>query len=105
MGVGFIGSGFNARFHMQSWTAVLDADVLGVWSPNAERAGEAAAGAAAGAGLGPTPVGGAPAADLRGRRAGLPPVWWGYPDQPAPLTGHRTLARRQNPASRSCERD
>ncbi len=43
LGVGFIGSGFNARFHMQSWTAVRDADVLGVWSPNVERAGEAAA--------------------------------------------------------------
>jgi predicted dehydrogenase len=43
LGVGFIGSGFNARFHMQSWTAVRGADVLGVWSPNAERAAEAAA--------------------------------------------------------------
>ncbi len=43
LGVGFIGSGFNARFHMQSWTGVRDADVLGVWSPNAARAGEAAA--------------------------------------------------------------
>lgn len=43
LGVGFVGSGFNARFHMQSWTAVRDADVLGVWSPNAERAAEAAA--------------------------------------------------------------
>ena len=42
LGVGFIGSGFNARFHMQSWTAVRDADVLGVWSPNGERAAEAA---------------------------------------------------------------
>jgi predicted dehydrogenase len=42
LGVGFIGSGFNARFHMQSWTAVRDADVLGVWSPNGERAADAA---------------------------------------------------------------
>ena len=43
LGVGFIGSGFNARFHMQSWTAVRGADVLGVWSPNAENAASAAA--------------------------------------------------------------
>ena len=43
LGVGFVGSGFNARFHMLSWTSVRDADVLGVWSPNLERA-EAAAG-------------------------------------------------------------
>ena len=43
LGVGFVGSGFNARFHMQSWTGVRDADVLGVWSPNRRRA-EAAAG-------------------------------------------------------------
>ena len=43
LGVGFIGSGFIARFHIQSWQAVRDADILGVWSPNAERAGEAAA--------------------------------------------------------------
>lgn len=43
LGVGFVGSGFIARFHMQSWQAVRDADILGVWSPNATRAGEAAA--------------------------------------------------------------
>ncbi|NUR34140.1 MAG: Gfo/Idh/MocA family oxidoreductase [Gemmatimonadaceae bacterium] len=43
LGVGFIGSGFNARFHMQAWRGVRDADVLGVWSPNAKNAGEAAA--------------------------------------------------------------
>ncbi len=43
LGVGFIGSGFIARFHIQSWLAVRDADILGVWSPNAARAGEAAA--------------------------------------------------------------
>jgi predicted dehydrogenase len=34
--VGFVGSGFNARFHMLSWIGVRDADVLGVWSPTAE---------------------------------------------------------------------
>jgi predicted dehydrogenase len=38
LGVGFIGSGFNARFHIQAWRGVRDADVLGVWSPNAGRA-------------------------------------------------------------------
>ena len=38
LGVGFIGSGFNARFHMQSWPGVRDADVLGVWSPNRKNA-------------------------------------------------------------------
>lgn len=43
LGVGFIGSGFNARFHMLSWTGVRDADVLGVWSPNPRNAASAAA--------------------------------------------------------------
>jgi predicted dehydrogenase len=43
LGVGFIGSGFNARFHIQSWIGVRNADVLGVFSPNEERAGSAAA--------------------------------------------------------------
>lgn len=42
LGVGFIGSGFNARFHMLGWRAVRDADVLGVWSPNAKNAASAA---------------------------------------------------------------
>ena len=42
LGVGFVGSGFNAKFHMQSWPGVRDADVLGVWSPNSKNA-EAAA--------------------------------------------------------------
>ncbi|MEO8030901.1 MAG: Gfo/Idh/MocA family oxidoreductase [Gemmatimonadota bacterium] len=42
LGIGFIGSGFNARFHMQAFTAVRHAEVRGVWSPNARRAGEAA---------------------------------------------------------------
>jgi predicted dehydrogenase len=42
LGVGFIGSGFNARFHMLGWRGVRDADVRGVWSPNAERAASAA---------------------------------------------------------------
>ncbi len=43
LGVGFIGSGFNARFHMLGWTGVRDADVLGVWSPQARNAESAAA--------------------------------------------------------------
>jgi predicted dehydrogenase len=40
-GVGFIGSGFNTRFHIQAWRGVRDADVRGVWSPNAKHASEA----------------------------------------------------------------
>jgi predicted dehydrogenase len=43
LGVGFVGSGFITRFHLQSWVTVRDADVLGVWSPNAAHAEEAAA--------------------------------------------------------------
>src|SRR6476661_10803637 len=42
LGVAFIGSGFNARFHMQAFRAVRDADVLGVWSPNKKNAASAA---------------------------------------------------------------
>jgi len=43
LGVGFIGSGYNARFHMQGWRGVRDAEVRGVWSPNAKNAASAAA--------------------------------------------------------------
>lgn len=43
LGVAFVGSGFIARFHIRSFVGVRDADVVGVWSPSAERAGEAAA--------------------------------------------------------------
>ncbi|WP_414660985.1 Gfo/Idh/MocA family protein [Horticoccus sp. 23ND18S-11] len=43
LGVGFIGSGFITRFHIQSWLAVRDADILGIWSPHAGHAAEAAA--------------------------------------------------------------
>ena len=43
LGVGFIGSGFNARFHMQGWVGVRDADILGVWSPDDKGAQSAAA--------------------------------------------------------------
>ncbi|HEY8309298.1 MAG TPA: Gfo/Idh/MocA family oxidoreductase, partial [Gemmatimonadaceae bacterium] len=43
LGIGFIGSGFIAKFHLQSFVAVRDADVLGVWSPNRENAAATAA--------------------------------------------------------------
>jgi predicted dehydrogenase len=43
LGVGFIGSGFNAKFHMLGWTGVRDGDVRGVWSPNRKNASAAAA--------------------------------------------------------------
>jgi len=42
LGVGFIGSGFNTRFHIQSWQNVREGDVLGVWSPNSANAASAA---------------------------------------------------------------
>jgi predicted dehydrogenase len=42
LGIGVIGSGFNARFHLQAFQAVRDADVLGVWSPKAQHAEETA---------------------------------------------------------------
>ena len=41
LGVGFIGSGFNARFHIQAWRAVRDADIRGVWSPTKKNAASA----------------------------------------------------------------
>jgi predicted dehydrogenase len=43
LGIGFIGSGFNARFHIQAFQAVRDAEVRGVWSPNTQHAETAAA--------------------------------------------------------------
>ncbi len=43
LGVGFIGSGFNAKFHLRAWRGVRDADVRGIWSPSTERAGATAA--------------------------------------------------------------
>jgi predicted dehydrogenase len=42
LGIGIIGSGFNARFHLQAFVAVRDADVRGIWSPNSKNAEEAA---------------------------------------------------------------
>jgi predicted dehydrogenase len=43
LGIGFVGSGFNARFHIQSLTSVREADVRGVWSPNEKNAASTAA--------------------------------------------------------------
>ena len=43
LGIGFIGSGFITRFHIQSFIAVRDADVRGVWSPNRAHAEKTAA--------------------------------------------------------------
>ena len=43
LGIGFIGSGFVTRFHLQGWRGVRDADVLGVYSPNMEHAEATAA--------------------------------------------------------------
>ncbi len=43
LGIGFNGSGFITRFHIASFIAVRDADIRGIWSPNAGRAAEAAA--------------------------------------------------------------
>src|SRR5215467_8058393 len=34
LGIGFIGSGFVAKFHLEAWRGVRDADVLGIYSPN-----------------------------------------------------------------------
>ena len=43
LGIGIIGSGFNARFHLQAFVGVRDADIRGVWSPNRTNARSAAA--------------------------------------------------------------
>ncbi len=42
LGIGIIGSGFNAKFHLQAFIGVRDADVLGIWSPDHQHAREAA---------------------------------------------------------------
>ncbi len=42
LGTGFVGAGFNTRFHIQGWQGVRDADVLGVWSPTQANAASAA---------------------------------------------------------------
>ena len=43
LGIGFIGSGFIAKFHLQAFVGVRDADVLGIWSPNRDNAAATAA--------------------------------------------------------------
>ena len=43
LGIGFVGSGFNARFHIQSLVSVREIDVRGVYSPNQENAAATAA--------------------------------------------------------------
>ncbi|HEU4829218.1 MAG TPA: Gfo/Idh/MocA family oxidoreductase [Gemmatimonadales bacterium] len=43
LGIGFIGSGFNARFHINSFVGVRDAEIRGVWSPTAKNAAATAA--------------------------------------------------------------
>ncbi len=42
LGIGFVGSGFVARFHLRAFLGVRDADVRGVWSPTRAHAEEAA---------------------------------------------------------------
>ena len=42
LGIGMVGSGFNAKFHLLGFVGVRDADVLGVWSPNQKHAAETA---------------------------------------------------------------
>src|SRR4051812_14896103 len=42
LGIGFVGSGFNAQFHIQAFQQVRDAEVLGVWSPHAANAASTA---------------------------------------------------------------
>jgi predicted dehydrogenase len=43
LGIGFVGSGFMTKFHIQSFVGVRDGDVRGVWSPNQANAATAAA--------------------------------------------------------------
>jgi len=43
LGVGIVGAGFNARFHIRSWISVRDADLAGIYDKNPETAAEASA--------------------------------------------------------------
>ena len=43
LGIGLIGSGFNARFHIQAFRAVRDAEIRGIYSPHGRHAADAAA--------------------------------------------------------------
>src|SRR5438552_8739226 len=38
LGIGIVGSGFNAKFHLLGFVGVRGADFLGVWSPNQKNA-------------------------------------------------------------------
>src|SRR6266699_722601 len=42
LGIGMVGSGFNAKFHLLGLVAGRDADVLGVGSPNQNNAADTA---------------------------------------------------------------
>jgi predicted dehydrogenase len=42
LGIGFVGSGFNTKFHLRAFTGVRDADVHGIYSPTRRNAEEAA---------------------------------------------------------------
>ena len=43
LGIGIIGSGFNARFHIQAFQAVRDAEIRGIYSPTRKNAEATAA--------------------------------------------------------------
>jgi predicted dehydrogenase len=43
LGIGIIGSGFNAKFHLHGFVGVRDAEIHGVWSPTRANAEETAA--------------------------------------------------------------
>ena len=43
LGIGIVGSGFNARFHLEAFVGVRDADIRGLWSPTRKHAESAAA--------------------------------------------------------------
>ena len=43
LGVGIVGAGFVARFHIRSWVGVRDADILGIVSRTSKSAAEAVA--------------------------------------------------------------
>ena len=53
LGIGIVGAGFMARFHLQSFVGVRNADIVGITSRTREKA-ESAAALARGLGLGDT---------------------------------------------------
>ena len=42
LGIGIVGSGFYARFHLHAFAGVRDADIRGIWSSHEKNASEAA---------------------------------------------------------------